>query len=1316
MSGTHDLKSGIKDAIEKCASGDLSANALHLLKTLGYHSDLRAPLRKRTYAEFDDLYVRGNERFNAKNALTTQWQSIDLLFQLTADQLNKQDSLFKNEKIDRTEINSYLFFVLELKTKGNGYTRTELSHITREVNKLFAMPAMLLFKQGDTITLAVIDRRLHKRDNSKDVLEKVTLIRDIRTAEPHRAHIEILHDLSVDVLRRKHDFKNFPELHAAWRKTLDVTELNRSFFKELSNWYFHAVRATEWPADAVADPAERNSISVIRMITRLMFVWFLREKGLVPDELFEKRKLDKLLRWGKNEDSTYYKAILQNLFFATLNTAMDSREFRSEGSKPSRKGHFGITSLFRYRDRFVDPDETLEKVFEKIPFLNGGLFECLDPEPEKGIKRTLVDGFSEMKGNPLRVPDSLFFNEAGTEVDLTDVVDPGRRYVVKIKGLINILDSYKFTIAENTPIEEEVALDPELLGKVFENLLASYNPETEISARKQTGSFYTPREIVNYMVDESLINYLHDCLGKQVEDLPRLRKLVSYTDAEALFVDEPETREKLIKAIDNLKVLDPACGSGAFPMGVLHKLVHVLHKLDRDNAGWKQRQLDRVDRLIAEAEVSAMDSGVDEKLVSDLEETRRDIEETFGANELDYGRKLYLIENGIYGVDIQPIAMQIAKLRFFISLIVDQKVDRKRPNLGVRPLPNLETKFAAANTLVALESLTSGQVALGVNEDVIKRIRKDLRDVRHRHFLAKTQRTKAKCRTQDKALRAELRDELKNGLLAPEDANVMAAWDPYDQNKHADFFDPGWMFNVADGFDLVIGNPPYMRVQNLQRTQAEMVPYYKEHYSSATGNFDLYAVFVERGVQLLHTTGQLVYILPHKFFQAGFGVGLRKLLTKRSMLREVVRFGTVQVFEEATTYTCLLFLHAQPQKTFGFTEVKQLKEGDDVLDALRDRVEHPNYVSGILPVPTDDKWEFALGESNKVLARIKQHKTTLGDITRKIFVGLQSSADDIYVLRVLASKGPSITAYSKALDAEVEIEEGFVKPFLLGKDIHRYEPAVPKHVVIFPYTNVEGKAKLMNQTEIKTKFPKGWKYLMQNKQALGDRERGLMHGERFYAYVYPKNLVEFTAQKVMTPDICGRGEMTYDHTGLMYFKNTMYGFVFNDEAQKPDKYHLGILNSKMLWYFLTITGNRQRGDYIRFNTKYLQPFPIAEPDKGSNLPEQVETLVDYTLYLKASTPQEKRDPSFALMIAYYEQLIDALAYELYFPEEFPAGKQLSKLLVDDALLPLAKMKGDKVKVLQAQFEKLYHKEHSVRRHMFFLDTIEAVKVIEAAAR
>ncbi|MBK9765174.1 MAG: hypothetical protein IPO87_17990 [Flavobacteriales bacterium] len=366
-----------------------------------------------------------------------------------------------------------------------------------------------------------------------------------------------------------------------------------------------------------------------------------------------------------------------------------------------------------------------------------------------------------------------------------------------MRGLIDILSSYKFTITENTPIEEEVALDPELLGKVFENLLANYNPETKTTARKQTGSGDTPREIVNYMVDESLIAYLRSAISDVVATHvspadgtaantmeARLRHLLSYSEVPHTFTKKES--EQLIAAIDTCKILDPACGSGAFPMGVLHKLVHVLHKLDPNNKQWKERQIEKAS-LLDDADIK--------------KRTIEDIEDAFDNNALDYGRKLYLIENGIYGVDIQPIAMQIAKLRFFISLVVDQRVDAKRPNLGVRPLPNLETKFVAANTLMKLEKENANLFT----NPAIERKKEQLKRVRHDYFEARTPKSKAKCRTDDRRLREELADLLvQNHDFQPKTAKMLAAWIHTTRTPARPSLIRSGCSGLSSGFDVAI--------------------------------------------------------------------------------------------------------------------------------------------------------------------------------------------------------------------------------------------------------------------------------------------------------------------------------------------------------------------------------------------------------------------------------------------------------------------------------------------------------------------------------
>jgi type I restriction-modification system DNA methylase subunit len=291
------------------------------------------------------------------------------------------------------------------------------------------------------------------------------------------------------------------------------------------------------------------------------------------------------------KERTYYQAILQNLFFATLSQEMDKREFRKNGQ------YFMAHNLYRYRRLLKNPDEVL-KLFASIPFMNGGLFECLDKTLGTREKPAYVriDGFSDRDDNLLKIPNELFFG-AEREVDLSAAYGAARYRKAKVCGLIHILERYKFTVAENTPIEEEIALDPELLGKVFENLLAAYNPETGATARKQTGSFYTPRE------DESLLASLKTKLeaacpsAENTEE--RLSQLFAYNDQPHQFT--PAEVDALIESIDHLKILDPACGSGAFPMGVLHKLVFVLSKLDPRNERWEAKQIAKMDNPIMHA-------------------------------------------------------------------------------------------------------------------------------------------------------------------------------------------------------------------------------------------------------------------------------------------------------------------------------------------------------------------------------------------------------------------------------------------------------------------------------------------------------------------------------------------------------------------------------------------------------------------------------------------------------------------------------------------------------------------------------------------
>jgi hypothetical protein len=675
-----------------------------------------------------------------------------------------------------------MLFALELTKKP---TRTEISEITRAFNRISQkMPVALVLKYSiekeAVISIAISERFKYLQNwRQGEKAGKVIILRDIFTSNTHAGHQRILLDLVKPA-----GVTNYAQLHAQWLEVLDVNILNKKFFQELANWYFWAMDKVQFPDDIEKKKDVRNATNLIRLITRVIFIWFIKEKHLVPASLFNEKYLSTILKdFQKNKKSSnYYQAILQNLFFGTLNQKMDERDFAEDHNRTNKLDQ-GIKNKYRYTDKFNISKKEIITLFKDIPFLNGGLFDCLDKfdeeKLEKGKKEQIfVDGFTRLDGKQAIVPDFLFFGEV-LEVDLTEYYDPEakRPIMKKVNGLLHILNSFKFTVAENTPIEEEIALDPELLGKVFENLLANYNPETQTTARKQTGSFYTPREIVNYMVDESLIEHLKQTASINTKDLElRLRTLFSYNELVNPF-NEKET-DILIEALNNCKIIDPACGSGAFPMGALHKMVLILQKLDPGNIKWKTQQKEKIiGNQIKELEKDKKaieglsDKAVREKATKVVVERLKEVEDIFESknNFDDYARKLYLIENCIYGIDIQPIAVQISKLRFFISLIIDQDKDSKKDNLGFRSLPNLETKFVAANTLIRLEIPTTD---LFSENNPIKFLQEQLKGTRHEYFNAKTRKEKLHLQQQDKELRKKIAAQISDTLINKKEEEI----------------------------------------------------------------------------------------------------------------------------------------------------------------------------------------------------------------------------------------------------------------------------------------------------------------------------------------------------------------------------------------------------------------------------------------------------------------------------------------------------------------------------------------------------------------
>jgi len=726
------------------------------------------------------------------------------------------------------------------------------------------------------------------------------------------------------------EFNSLEEIKEAF----SVQPLTKEFYKEIQTWFYHALENYE---KEIFFPGGQKEENLIRLITRLMFVWFIKQMGLVPEKLFDPKELKNIVKDFGNGHN-YYNAILQNLFFATLNRPINERGWAKNEGFLKNRNTFGIKSLYRYEDKFLITPEEVLGLFENIPFINGGLFECLDKDSQ------YIDGFSRRSDKQAKVPDKYFFQEKEQETDLSKY-GLGR---AKFRGLISIFKDYNWTTDESSPIDQEVALDPELLGKVFENLLASYNPETATTARKATGSYYTPKEIVDYMVEESL----KECF--------KTKTSLSEEKIENLFYQEEpqlsdEEKKELVRAIADVKIIDPACGSGAFCMGALHKLVELLNKIDPSNELWKAEQQRRLTNELSER--------WEEMTQEERNEERAYLLEVFNEqrNYPDYGRKLYLIQNCIYGVDIQPIAVQLTKLRFFLSLILDQKPSNdKDNNFGILPLPHLETKFVCANTLIGLESSRQRSIK---SQEVMK-IERELKRIRERYFRVRNRKQKQELEEKDRELREKLAELLKKQGWDNKDIQKIISFDILDPTAKADWFDPEWMFGVVDGFDVVIGNPPHGANIDDYRE------YIQRHYKYFETRKNSASLFIENGFEILKQEGILAFVIPKSITFVKSWEKPRTLIYKNNKL--LVLIDITKAFENVRLEQVILI--SQKSKNFNGYEYKAGEYWDDeikiintVKTSVADKLE-------ILPIYIND-------DKLKILEKMLKDSILLGHIS-----------------------------------------------------------------------------------------------------------------------------------------------------------------------------------------------------------------------------------------------------------------------------------------------------------------------------------------------
>ncbi|MDR1484474.1 MAG: Eco57I restriction-modification methylase domain-containing protein [Planctomycetaceae bacterium] len=524
------------------------------------------------------------------------------------------------------------------------------------------------------------------------------------------------------------------------------------FYEKIRNWFYWTAKTGNDPY-SVAEPEY-----TLRLIVRLLLCFFLRDKGLMPKELFDEEFIKENLK--ENEEFRYYNAILRNIFFHCLNTPQQDRN-EYEHQKL-------IKNIRNVKDQFA-----------KIPFLNGGLFY-------------------EQSGDDFPLDNEHFFSE----LIKRPILELGGDY--KVEGIIRILSRYQYKLSTDDLLDKEYTqtVDPEFIDKVFECLLACIDADTKENKRKTTGSFYTPKEIVDYMVSESLDAYLKNDSGNDLLQC---------------------------------KILDPACGSGAFSCGVINE---IMRRLDPNKT---------------------------------MTQTER------------YRQKLKILQNVIYGVDIQPMAVQISVLRIFLSLIQEIVPDKKKENYGIEPLPNLETKFICANTLIGLAKENQGVLV----SPSVKIAIEALKNNRDQYVTANTTQDKQKIQEYDEKLRESFSQLLETEAVFSHDTTErLLKWNPYDQTVSADFFDPQWMFGV-ESFDVVIGNPPY----NVIDTKERLKETYEKIYSHLkSGRINIYQLFFGRSTTLLSPKGILFFIHPKTLLTDAYLAATRKYLLKEFSSFTIVNF------------------------------------------------------------------------------------------------------------------------------------------------------------------------------------------------------------------------------------------------------------------------------------------------------------------------------------------------------------------------------------------------------------------------------------------
>jgi type I restriction-modification system DNA methylase subunit len=914
----------------------------------------------------------------------------------------------------------------------------------------------------------------------------------------------------LDILQQTSHDPTIEELEAAF----SVEAVTKEFFEQYKALFLNL--KDQLDALAAADKLVGREFAARRIDTvdfakklmgQIVFLYFLQKKGwlgVAKGRAWGTGPRDFIRRLTRGEfgvQGNIFNDILEPLFYDTLATD---------------RGPDAWCSRFRCR----------------IPFLNGGLFE-----PLGGYDWITTD---------IVIPDALFTNE-----EKTSAGDLGT-------GILDFFDRYNFTVNEAEPLEIEVAIDPEMLGKVFENLL-------EVRERKSKGSFYTPREIVHYMCEESLINYLDGRLnrkgkavdrsevealiraGEQAAHYEAARKDGTVSYARRLPAAVENHAQAIDEALSAITVCDPAIGSGAFPVGMMTEIVRARTTL-----------------------------------TPYFEDT---------SVRTPYHFKRHAIQTCLYGVDIDPGAVEIAKLRLWLSLVVAEEDVRT-----INPLPNLDFKIVVGNSL------------LGVEKNLFNnRLFEQLEELKPKFFDESNRRKKAEIKDRIEALI----QELTNGKEA------------FDFEIYfSEVMDP----NRRGGFDVVIGNPPYVRQEAIK----ELKPALKAGgYECFTGTADLLVYFYERGVKLLHEGGTIALITSNKFYRAGYGEKLRRFLVRELTLHRLIDFGDAPVFEAVAYASILTGVRVKPARdasALAYTWEKELtfERIAQLVPERGQQIQQSELRS--------DGWQLESPAVFRLLEKLRQAGRPLGEyVNGRWYWGIKTGLNEAFVVD---------RETRDRLIREHKTSAELLTPILRGRDVKRWRANFSEQYLIkiessenkdHPWS---GKSEREAEKIFAATFPAIHAWFEDFRAALLKRAD---QGKYFWELRSCAYWNEFDQTKLVVPAISGAVNVSLDREGFLSNNKTSI-FVCDDAS-----FVSALLNSRVAFWFTRQVFATKQGGFYDFEPRYSSQWPIPAVQVERKQP--VERLVQRILLAK------ERDAGAD--VSALERQLDELVYLLYglTPEE-----------------------------------------------------------------